>query len=170
MLICLLIESVLMYGDFLAFQKPKILYAYLRILRFFYGYTKLQILTAKVLDLAEWNERIYAADSKVWMKALLSFFFFWCCILMFSTSSQQCFTRKNLVCFNCNSFGKMLQGCHGKSEHDNICLLQEWACKQYLAKHQLWASQQWGNFYYYRMQNIRYLSSFLSFLGRTEYS
>uniref|UniRef100_A0A453RLP5 CREG-like beta-barrel domain-containing protein n=1 Tax=Aegilops tauschii subsp. strangulata TaxID=200361 RepID=A0A453RLP5_AEGTS len=32
---------------------------------------------------------------------------------------------------------------------------QEWAHKQYVAKHQQWASQQWGNFYYYRMQNIR---------------
>ncbi|XP_010927250.1 uncharacterized protein [Elaeis guineensis] len=31
---------------------------------------------------------------------------------------------------------------------------QEWARKQYIAKHQQWASQQWGNFYYYRMQNI----------------
>ncbi|KAK1317823.1 hypothetical protein QJS10_CPA05g02410 [Acorus calamus] len=32
--------------------------------------------------------------------------------------------------------------------------LQEWACKQYITKHQQWASQRWGNFYYYRMQNI----------------
>ncbi|XP_074559407.1 non-canonical heme oxygenase HOZ, chloroplastic-like isoform X2 [Curcuma longa] len=31
---------------------------------------------------------------------------------------------------------------------------QEWARKQYMAKHQQWASHQWGNFYYYRMQNI----------------
>lgn len=31
---------------------------------------------------------------------------------------------------------------------------QEWAHKQYIAKHQQWASHQWGNFYYYRMQNI----------------
>ncbi|CAO2211531.1 unnamed protein product [Urochloa humidicola] len=31
---------------------------------------------------------------------------------------------------------------------------QEWAHKQYVAKHQQWASQQWGNFYYYRMHNI----------------
>ncbi|ONK78874.1 uncharacterized protein A4U43_C01F460 [Asparagus officinalis] len=31
---------------------------------------------------------------------------------------------------------------------------QEWARMQYLAKHQQWASQQWGNFYYYRMQSI----------------
>ncbi|XP_010929349.2 uncharacterized protein [Elaeis guineensis] len=31
---------------------------------------------------------------------------------------------------------------------------QEWAHKQYIAKHQQWSSQQWGNFYYYRMQNI----------------
>ncbi|CAA7402298.1 unnamed protein product [Spirodela intermedia] len=31
---------------------------------------------------------------------------------------------------------------------------QEWGHKQYTAKHQQWASQQWGNFYYYRMQNI----------------
>ncbi|XP_042402443.1 uncharacterized protein LOC121992268 isoform X1 [Zingiber officinale] len=33
---------------------------------------------------------------------------------------------------------------------------QEWARKQYMAKHQQWASHQWGNFYYYRMQNIRF--------------
>uniref|UniRef100_A0A1D1YUB6 Protein CREG2 n=1 Tax=Anthurium amnicola TaxID=1678845 RepID=A0A1D1YUB6_9ARAE len=31
---------------------------------------------------------------------------------------------------------------------------QEWAHKQYIAKHQQWSSQQWGNFYYHRMQNI----------------
>ncbi|GMI91971.1 ONEIRIC2 [Hibiscus trionum] len=31
---------------------------------------------------------------------------------------------------------------------------QEWAHKQYIAKHQQVASQQWGNFYYFRMQNI----------------
>ncbi|CAO2202578.1 unnamed protein product [Urochloa humidicola] len=31
---------------------------------------------------------------------------------------------------------------------------QEWAHKQYVAKHKQWASQQWGNFYYYRMHNI----------------
>nr|XP_018676837.1 PREDICTED: uncharacterized protein LOC103973132 isoform X1 [Musa acuminata subsp. malaccensis] len=31
---------------------------------------------------------------------------------------------------------------------------QEWARQQFVAKHQQWASQQWGNFYYYRMQNI----------------
>ncbi|XP_022724467.1 uncharacterized protein LOC111281112 isoform X2 [Durio zibethinus] len=31
---------------------------------------------------------------------------------------------------------------------------QEWAHKQYIAKHQQGQSQQWGNFYYYRMQNI----------------
>lgn len=31
---------------------------------------------------------------------------------------------------------------------------QEWARQQYISKHQQWASQQWGNFYYYRMQNI----------------
>ncbi|KAJ3676853.1 hypothetical protein LUZ60_002577 [Juncus effusus] len=31
---------------------------------------------------------------------------------------------------------------------------QDWARQQYIAKHQQWASQQWGNFYYYRMQNI----------------
>ncbi|CAA7410277.1 unnamed protein product [Spirodela intermedia] len=31
---------------------------------------------------------------------------------------------------------------------------QEWAHKQYTAKHQQWASQQWGNFYYHQMQNI----------------
>nr|CAB3481460.1 unnamed protein product [Digitaria exilis] len=33
-------------------------------------------------------------------------------------------------------------------------VVQEWAHKEYVAKHQQWASQQWGNFYYYRMQNI----------------
>ncbi|KAJ4802029.1 Pyridoxamine 5'-phosphate oxidase family protein [Rhynchospora pubera] len=31
---------------------------------------------------------------------------------------------------------------------------QDWARQQYIAKHQQWASQQWGNFYYYRMQTI----------------
>lgn len=31
---------------------------------------------------------------------------------------------------------------------------QEWAHKQYITKHQQGASQQWGNFYYFRMQNI----------------
>ncbi|GMI89874.1 ONEIRIC2 [Hibiscus trionum] len=31
---------------------------------------------------------------------------------------------------------------------------QEWAHKQYIAKHHQGASQQWGNFYYFRMQNI----------------
>ncbi|XP_039052429.1 uncharacterized protein LOC120194099 [Hibiscus syriacus] len=31
---------------------------------------------------------------------------------------------------------------------------QEWAHKQYIAKHQQGTSQQWGNFYYFRMQNI----------------
>ncbi|XP_043713991.1 uncharacterized protein LOC122662427 [Telopea speciosissima] len=31
---------------------------------------------------------------------------------------------------------------------------QEWAHKQYIAKHQQGASQQWGNFYYFRMQSI----------------
>ncbi|ONK69529.1 uncharacterized protein A4U43_C05F23940 [Asparagus officinalis] len=31
---------------------------------------------------------------------------------------------------------------------------QDWARQQYIAKHQQWASQQWGNFYYYRMQDI----------------
>ncbi|KAF9613309.1 hypothetical protein IFM89_006819 [Coptis chinensis] len=31
---------------------------------------------------------------------------------------------------------------------------QEWAHRQYVAKHQQGASQQWGNFYYYRMHNI----------------
>lgn len=31
---------------------------------------------------------------------------------------------------------------------------QEWAHKQYIAKHQQVPSQQWGNFYYFRMQNI----------------
>nr|CAB3483524.1 unnamed protein product [Digitaria exilis] len=33
-------------------------------------------------------------------------------------------------------------------------VVQEWAHKEYVAKHQQWSSQQWGNFYYYRMQNI----------------
>ncbi|KAG0482112.1 hypothetical protein HPP92_010196 [Vanilla planifolia] len=28
------------------------------------------------------------------------------------------------------------------------------ACQQFIAKHQQWASQQWGNFYYYRMNTI----------------
>ncbi|KAI3775183.1 hypothetical protein L1987_49752 [Smallanthus sonchifolius] len=31
---------------------------------------------------------------------------------------------------------------------------QEWAHKQFIAKHQHAPSQQWGNFYYFRMQNI----------------
>lgn len=31
---------------------------------------------------------------------------------------------------------------------------QEWAHKQYIAKHQQGPSQQWGNFHYFRMQNI----------------
>ncbi|KAG6534795.1 hypothetical protein ZIOFF_008698 [Zingiber officinale] len=31
---------------------------------------------------------------------------------------------------------------------------QESARKHYMTKHQQWASHQWGNFYYYRMQNI----------------
>ncbi|OMO76120.1 FMN-binding split barrel [Corchorus capsularis] len=31
---------------------------------------------------------------------------------------------------------------------------QEWAHKQYIAKHQQGPSQQWGNFYYFRMRNI----------------
>ncbi|KAM3375185.1 putative protein isoform X1 [Capsicum galapagoense] len=31
---------------------------------------------------------------------------------------------------------------------------QEWAHKQYMAKHQQGPSQQWGNFFYFRMQNI----------------
>ncbi|XP_044486254.1 uncharacterized protein LOC123211532 [Mangifera indica] len=31
---------------------------------------------------------------------------------------------------------------------------QEWAREQYIAKHQQGPSQQWGNFYYFRMQNI----------------
>ncbi|KAH7516627.1 hypothetical protein FEM48_Zijuj10G0155000 [Ziziphus jujuba var. spinosa] len=34
---------------------------------------------------------------------------------------------------------------------------QEWAHKQYIAKHQQGPSQQWGNFYYFRMQNIRFV-------------
>ncbi|GFZ11627.1 pyridoxamine 5'-phosphate oxidase family protein [Actinidia rufa] len=33
-------------------------------------------------------------------------------------------------------------------------VVQEWAHKQYIAKHQQGPSQQWGNFYYFRMQNI----------------
>lgn len=36
-------------------------------------------------------------------------------------------------------------------------LSQEWAHKQYIAKHQQGPSQQWGNFYYFRMQNIRFV-------------
>ncbi|BAF07805.1 uncharacterized LOC4328299 [Oryza sativa Japonica Group] len=32
--------------------------------------------------------------------------------------------------------------------------LQEWAHQQYVLKHQQWASHQWGNFYYYKMQTI----------------
>ncbi|XP_039130038.1 uncharacterized protein LOC120266473 [Dioscorea cayenensis subsp. rotundata] len=31
---------------------------------------------------------------------------------------------------------------------------QEWAHQQFMAKHQQWASQQWGNFHYFRMQTI----------------
>ncbi|KAG0447411.1 hypothetical protein HPP92_028336 [Vanilla planifolia] len=31
---------------------------------------------------------------------------------------------------------------------------QEWARQQFIAKHQQWASQQWGNFYYYRMDTV----------------
>ncbi|WVZ77909.1 hypothetical protein U9M48_025707 [Paspalum notatum var. saurae] len=31
---------------------------------------------------------------------------------------------------------------------------QEWAHQLYASKHQQWASQQWGNFYYYRMHTI----------------
>ncbi|XP_014489785.1 uncharacterized protein LOC106752585 [Vigna radiata var. radiata] len=31
---------------------------------------------------------------------------------------------------------------------------QEWAHKQYIAKHQQGPSQQWGNFYYFRMESI----------------
>ncbi|KAF2302907.1 hypothetical protein GH714_010923 [Hevea brasiliensis] len=33
-------------------------------------------------------------------------------------------------------------------------VVQEWAHKQYIAKHQQGPSQQWGNFYYFRMENI----------------
>lgn len=36
-------------------------------------------------------------------------------------------------------------------------LSQEWAHKQYIAKHLQGPSQQWGNFYYFRMQNIRFV-------------
>ncbi|KAJ0985151.1 hypothetical protein J5N97_003507 [Dioscorea zingiberensis] len=32
--------------------------------------------------------------------------------------------------------------------------LQEWAHKQFIAKHQQWASQKWGNFHYFRMETI----------------
>lgn len=39
-----------------------------------------------------------------------------------------------------------------------LCCCQEWAHKQYIAKHQQGPSQQWGNFYYFRMQNIRFVS------------
>ncbi|KAK9097495.1 hypothetical protein Sjap_022992 [Stephania japonica] len=39
---------------------------------------------------------------------------------------------------------------------------QEWAHKQYVAKHHQGASQQWGNFHYFRMQNI---SSDIYFIG-----
>ncbi|OEL34654.1 hypothetical protein BAE44_0004326 [Dichanthelium oligosanthes] len=42
-------------------------------------------------------------------------------------------------------FGKLLK---------EIINLQEWAHQQYVSKHQQWASQQWGNFYYYRMHTI----------------
>lgn len=41
-------------------------------------------------------------------------------------------------------------GCYVPLHH------QEWAHKQYIAKHQQGPSQQWGNFYYFRMQNIRF--------------
>ncbi|KAH9667790.1 Pyridoxamine 5'-phosphate oxidase family protein [Citrus sinensis] len=33
-------------------------------------------------------------------------------------------------------------------------VVQEWAHKQYIAKHHQGPSQQWGNFYYFRMQDI----------------
>ncbi|GAB2223523.1 hypothetical protein Droror1_Dr00017664, partial [Drosera rotundifolia] len=33
-------------------------------------------------------------------------------------------------------------------------LLEKWAHEQYIAKHYQDPSQQWGNFYYFRMQNI----------------
>ncbi|XP_073142641.1 uncharacterized protein [Henckelia pumila] len=39
---------------------------------------------------------------------------------------------------------------------------QEWAHKQYMSKHQQGPSQQWGNFFYFRMQNI---SSDIYFIG-----
>ncbi|KAL6661825.1 hypothetical protein ACP70R_001209 [Stipagrostis hirtigluma subsp. patula] len=44
---------------------------------------------------------------------------------------------------------------------------QEWAHKQYVAKHQQWASQQWGNFYYYRMHNINIFDDYsdIYFIG-----
>lgn len=51
---------------------------------------------------------------------------------------------------------------HGLSNtvHNSLDLdLQEWAHKQYVAKHHQGPSQQWGNFHYFRMQNIRFLSS-----------
>lgn len=36
-----------------------------------------------------------------------------------------------------------------------VIFFQEWAHQQYVLKHQQWASHQWGNFYYYKMQTIR---------------
>ncbi|KAK2965487.1 hypothetical protein RJ640_008281 [Escallonia rubra] len=40
---------------------------------------------------------------------------------------------------------------------------EEWAHKQYIAKHHHGPSQQWGNFYYFRMQNISNLFGFICF-------
>ncbi|RVW42801.1 hypothetical protein CK203_079943 [Vitis vinifera] len=43
----------------------------------------------------------------------------------------------------------------GRFQYYNVGLCyQEWAHKQYIAKHLQGPSQQWGNFYYFRMQNI----------------
>ncbi|CAA3024088.1 uncharacterized protein LOC111406412 [Olea europaea subsp. europaea] len=49
-----------------------------------------------------------------------------------------------------------LDGNEYNSPNDDYALLhhQEWAHKQHIAKHQQGPSQQWGNFYYFRMQNI----------------
>lgn len=43
--------------------------------------------------------------------------------------------------------------------------LQEWAHQQFMAKHQQWASQQWGNFHYFRMQTIRSVHNFIFFVS-----
>ncbi|KAF9675103.1 hypothetical protein SADUNF_Sadunf10G0196600 [Salix dunnii] len=36
----------------------------------------------------------------------------------------------------------------------HTAIYKEWAHKQYIAKHQQGPTQQWGNFYYFRLQNI----------------